>query len=156
MSGPPVVSWSTMRKIELIFVASETVTSMPYDLPGMFPNRLAWPPDLPMTMFWPFWRGGFVELYWLLLEPLFGTRLGTVVPGSAICSFRAVVRSTASFTFGAVTPFGPKPDGNGLGLPPRALLSPGFLLATSWSIESTPGDSGRKPATVLGTFARVE
>ena len=58
-----MTSWSTMRAIALIAVFRLTVTSIPTVLPGMFPNRFAWPPDLPMTMFCepcgPLLSGGF-------------------------------------------------------------------------------------------------
>jgi hypothetical protein len=90
--------------IELIRVCRLTVTSMPYDLPGMFPNRLASPPDLPTTMSSEP-SGPLTELLWL------------TEPGVATARFSALVRRTVSAAVG-VKPPGPVPDGNGLTAPP--------------------------------------
>src|SRR3954471_2584341 len=138
ISGDWNESWSTMRKIELILVARDTVTSMPLDLPGMFPNRLAWPPDLPMTMFCE----PETPLVVLLL---------TSVPAPATLSFNAFVRRTVSLVLGGcVNP--PGVDcavyGNGVTLPPTLSSLPGILLATTLLMSSVPGLTGRAPAGV--------
>src|SRR3954451_23280130 len=117
-SGVPNESWSTTRRIELIRVFRETVTSMPYDLPGMFPNRFAWPPDLPMTMFCE------------PLTPLALLSCLTSVPAGAMPRDSALVRRTVSFgDGGCVNP--PGVDcaeyGNGCGLPPTLSLLPTAL-----------------------------
>src|SRR3954447_19944007 len=101
----------------------------------MFPNRFAWPPDLPMTMF---------------CEPdtplVFRSCL-TSVPAAATPRASAFVRRTVSFVLGGwVKP--PGVDcavyGNGDGLPPTLESLPAALLGTTLSIESTPGRIGRK------------
>src|SRR2546423_11432379 len=80
----------------------------------MFPNRFAWPPDLPMTMFCEP-AVPSVLVVWL-----------TWVPGLAICSDSAFVRSTVSAGDGGwVKPPGSDDAeyGNGCVAPPTWLLS---------------------------------
>src|SRR3954466_2467226 len=90
----------------------------------MFPNRLAWPPDLPITVF-------CVPLTPSVVLPL------TSVPALAIFRFSALVRSTVSLGDGGwLKP--PGTDwalyGNGCGLPPTLLLLPGTAFACTASI----------------------
>src|SRR4051812_36193402 len=83
----------------------------------MFPNRLAWPPDLPITRFWePIGPFGDVLLW------------STTVPGAATFRLSAFVRRTVFLT--ALLNVGDcGPAGKGVGLGPTTSWSPGFVPA---------------------------
>src|SRR3954452_16817006 len=103
----------------------------------MFPNRFAWPPDLPMTMFCE------------PLTPLALLSCLTSVPTGAMPRDSALVRRTVSFGLGGcVNPPGVDCDvyGDGCGLRTTLSLLPTALPAVTLLIESTPGFTGRKPA----------
>src|SRR5438067_2262969 len=100
----------------------------------MLPNRLAWPPDLPMTMFWlP--CGPLAEpSVWL-----------TSVPGDAICSASGAVRSTVSPTDGGwenVPGVLCDEYGNGCDDGPRLSELPVAAEASRRDGSSTPGLTG--------------
>src|SRR3954453_2517310 len=112
--------------IELMRVSRLTVTSMPYDLPGMFPNRFAWPPDLPIWMFCePETCSGELLTFAAL----------TTSPAGATPRDRELVRRTtlAALPAEVLRPGSWAPAcGNGVELAPTLLLS--VTAPVSWPV----------------------
>src|SRR4051812_36490146 len=98
----------------------------------MFPNRFAWPPDLPSTMFCEPW--GPLPSLWL-----------TSVPAGAMPSDSGAVRKIVSPTLGGwVNPPGVLCDEYGKGVDdgPRLSELPTAGDASSFAGSSTPGIAG--------------